>query len=56
MLQSTYGLASMFSPASAILLIGLSYLGITYKEWMKYIWKFLVIMFVVIIIMMIIIC
>ena len=56
MLQSTYGLASMFSPASAILLMGLSYLGITYKEWMKYIWKFLLIMFAVIIILMIIIC
>lgn len=56
MLQSTFGLASMFSPASAILLIGLSYLGITYKEWMKYIWKFLILMFAVIIILMIIIC
>ena len=56
MLQSTYGLASMFSPASAILIMGLSYLGITYKEWMKYIWKFLIIMFVVIVILMIIIC
>ena len=56
MLQSTFGLASMFSPASAILIIGLSYLGITYKEWMKYIWKFLIIMFAVIVILMIIIC
>ena len=56
MLHSTYGLASMFSPASAILLMGLSYLGISYKEWMKYIWKFLVVMFVIIIILMIIIC
>jgi uncharacterized ion transporter superfamily protein YfcC len=56
MLQTTFGLASMFTPASAILLMGLSYLGITYKEWMKYIWKFLIIMFVIIIILMIIIC
>lgn len=56
MLQSTFGLASMFSPASAILLMGLSYLGISYKEWMKYIWKYLIIMFAVIIILMIIIC
>lgn len=56
MLQATYGLASMFTPASAVLLVGLSYLGITYKEWMKYIWKFLILMFVVIIVLMIIIC
>ncbi len=56
MLQSTFGLASMFAPSSAILLIGLSYLGISYKEWMKYIWKYLLIMFVVIVVLMIIIC
>ena len=56
MLTSTYGLASLFSPASAILLMGLSYLGITYKEWMKYIWKYLVFIFLVIIVMLLIIC
>lgn len=56
MMQATYGLASMFSPASAILFIGLSYLGITYKEWMKYIWKFLLLMLVIIVVIMIIIC
>lgn len=56
MLQSTYGLASMFAPTSAVLLIGLSYLGITYKEWFKYIWKFLVAMLVVIIVLLLIIC
>src|SRR5574344_2595312 len=50
MLQSTYGLASMFSPASAVLLIGLSFCGITYKDWFKYIWKYLVIMFIVILV------
>lgn len=56
MLQSTFGLASMFAPSSAILLIGLSYLNISYKEWMKYIWKFLLAMFAVIIVLMLIIC
>lgn len=56
MLQSTYGLASVFAPSSAILLIGLSYLGITYKEWMKYIWKFVLAMFIVILVLMVIIC
>lgn len=56
MLQATYGLASMFTPASAILMLGLSYLGITYKEWFKHIWKFILIMLVVIITLMLIIC
>ncbi len=50
-LQSTYGLVSFFVPSSAMLLVGLSYLDIPYKDWMKYIWKFLVIMLVAIIVM-----
>lgn len=50
-LQSTYGLVSFFVPSSAMLLVGLSYLDIPYKDWMKYIWKFLVAMLVVIIVM-----
>ena len=50
-LQSTFGLVSFFVPSSAMLLVGLSYLDIPYKDWMKYIWKFLVVMLVVIIVM-----
>ena len=46
MLQTTFGIASLIAPSSAILLVGLSYLGINYKSWFKYIWKFLVIMLV----------
>ncbi len=49
-MQSTYGLVSFFAPTSAILLIGLSYLDIKYKNWLKYIWKFLVAMLVITII------
>lgn len=55
-LQTTYGLASIFAPSSAILLIGLSYLDIKYTEWLKYIWKFLLIMFAALIVIMLIIC
>ena len=50
-LQSTYGLVSFVAPSSAIMLVGLSYLDIPYKDWIKYIWKFLVAMLVVVIIM-----
>ena len=50
-LQSTYGLISFVAPSSAILLIGLSYLDIKYKTWLKYIWKFLVAMLIVTIVM-----
>ena len=50
-LQLTYGFVSFFVPSSAMLLVGLSYLEIPYKNWMKYIWKFLVIMLVAIIVL-----
>ena len=49
--QSTYGLISFIAPSSAMMLVGLSYLDIPYKDWFKYIWKFLVAMLVVIIVM-----
>ena len=39
--SSMYGFASFFAPTSAILMIGLAYLDIPYKDWMKYIWRFL---------------
>lgn len=49
LLQSTYGLMSFITPASALLFVGLSYTDVKYKSWIKYIWKFLLIMLVVII-------
>ena len=54
--QSAFGLVSFCAPSSAILMLGLAYLDIPYKDWMKYIWKFilsmLVIVFVIIAIML----
>ncbi len=44
LMQSTYGVMSLITPASALLLVGLSYLEISYKDWFKYIWRFLIIM------------
>lgn len=46
--QSAYGWVSFFAPSSVILMMGLSYLNIPYKDWMKFIWKFLIILLVVI--------
>ena len=40
--QTSYGIVSFFAPTSVILMLGLSYLDISYKEWFKFIWKFLV--------------
>ena len=45
-----YGLISFISPASAILVFGLSYMDVPYKKWLKYIWKFFCAMLVVLLI------
>lgn len=51
-LQTTFGLASLIAPSSAILLMGLSYCDIKFKDWIKYIWKFVLIMFILLIVIM----
>lgn len=45
-----HGFAQMIAPTSVILLAGLSYVGISYKDWMKHIWKFIVALLVILII------
>lgn len=40
------GLVQIVAPTSVFLLLGLSYLDIPYKKWIRYIWKFIVIMLV----------
>ncbi|MGE5455788.1 MAG: hypothetical protein ACM3O4_01595 [Ignavibacteriales bacterium] len=39
--QSIYGLMMLFIPTSMILIAGLSLSETSYKEWIKYIWKYL---------------
>ncbi len=41
--QSMYSLAMILLPTSAILIAGLSYFDVSYKKWIKYIWKFAVV-------------
>ncbi|MBR1413275.1 MAG: hypothetical protein IJ574_01225 [Bacilli bacterium] len=47
---SVYGLLSFIIPNSILLAFGLSYLDIDYSSWIKYIWKFVLIMLVVLLI------
>lgn len=49
-LQAIYGLVSLLAPTSIYLIGGLAYLDISYKEWFKYIWKYLLIVLLVIIV------
>jgi len=48
--QSVYGLAMLVAPTSVVLMAVLSYLGVSYKEWLKTVWKLLVEFLVVLLI------
>lgn len=47
MTQSIYGLTMFVAPTSLFLLLGLSYLEIPYTEWLKKIWKLVVILLLI---------
>ena len=42
MFQSLNGVVQLVGPTSIILIVGLSYLEVPYKSWLKYIWRFIV--------------
>ena len=46
--QSIYGLTMFVAPTSSVLVFGLTYLGIPYKEWLKKTWKLVVALLVII--------
>ena len=48
LIQSVYGIAMLIFPTSVILIAGLSLFRVSYKEWMKYIWKFALIAFLLV--------
>ena len=52
--QSMYGFTALFAPTSLILMGTLAFLKISYKDWLKSIWKLLLELFVVILIIFII--
>lgn len=54
-MQTMHGLAMLMLPTSAILVAGLAYFEVSFKDWMKYIWKLLVQIFVVALIVVFII-
>ena len=42
--QSIYGVTMFIAPTSAVLAFGLSYLGVSYKDWVKKTWKLVLIL------------
>ena len=52
--QAMYGFTAFFAPTSVLLIVGLCYLNVSYKEWFKHIWKFLLQLLVVILLVLIV--
>ena len=52
--QSMYGLTALFAPTSLVLMATLSYIGVSYTEWMKKSWKLILELFAVLLIIFII--
>lgn len=55
MFQSLYGLVQLIGPTSILLIVGLSYLEVPYKTWLKYIWRFIVELLIIILIVLMIV-
>ena len=55
MFQSLYGLVQMVGPTSLLLIVGISYLEVPYKSWLKYIWRFIVELLIAIFIILMIV-
>lgn len=54
-MQSIHGIVQLLVPTSMILFGGLKYFGISFKEWIKFIWKYVIEILAIAIIVMIII-
>lgn len=52
--QAMYGFVTLLAPTSVILMATLSYLNISYKDWLKRVWKLLLELFVILLIIFII--
>ena len=55
MFQSIYGLVQLVGPTSIMLIVGLTYLDVPYKTWLKYIWRLIVGLLIVIFITLMIV-
>ena len=52
--QSASGIVNLITPTSAVVMGGLAIARVPYDKWLKFVWKFLLIIFAITIIMLII--
>ena len=55
MFQSVYGLVQVIAPTSVLLIVGLSYLDVPYKTWLKYIWRFVIELIIVVLLVLMVV-
>lgn len=55
MFQSIYGLIQLVGPTSILLIVGITYLDVPYKTWLKYIWRFILELLIAIFIVLMIV-
>ncbi len=46
-----YGIVQIFVPISAMLVLGLSMMKVSYKDWFKYIWLYVVGMIIILLVL-----
>jgi uncharacterized ion transporter superfamily protein YfcC len=46
--QSIFGLVQLIGPTSLLLVIGLTYFDVPYRSWVKYIWRFVLMLFIIV--------
>ena len=49
LIQSVYAVGMLIFPTSVILIAGLSFFDVSFKQWFKYIWKFALLIFLIIV-------
>lgn len=53
--QSIYGLVSMVAPTSMLLIVALKYFDVPYTTWIKYIWRFILMLFLLVILLLLVV-
>lgn len=48
-IQGMFGILCLIAPTSIYLVVGLSITDVSYKEWVKFIWKYVLILFIIIV-------
>lgn len=52
--QSIYGIVGIIGPTSFLLIVALKYLDVPYTSWVKYIWRFVLMLLLIVILVLLV--